>query len=135
MNVFQLGDFTIKVVDNPADALSTQEKRRLLDESIPITQKGFGNEKVYGNDSVNEAECRAHLIEVSTLIYVEDPSGRMIGFSSCIPVTVDNHTIIHLKGCILHPDYRGQGLYNILTTTRILHEARRHAHETLLIGT
>lgn len=129
MNVFQVGDFTIKLVDNPADALSMQEKRKLLTESIPLVQK------VFRNEIVSEAENTAHLFEVSTLIYVEDLSGTLIGFSSCIPVIVENHTIIHLKGCILHPAYQGRGLYNILTTTRILHEARHHDNKTLLIGT
>lgn len=129
METFQLGKFTIELVDDPATTLKPHQREELIRQSIPVARKGFRNE------AVTESDIITHAIEISTGVYVKDAAGNLIGFSGCVPENVLGRTVIHLKGTVLLPEYQGVGLYGVLTPVRILREAERYDATELLIGT
>lgn len=129
METFELGRFTVDVVDDPASNLTLDQREELIRESIPVARKGFKNE------AVTESDIVTHALEVSTGVYARDASGSLIGFSSCVPESALGRTVIHLKGTVLLPEYQGGGLYPVLTAVRILREAERRGAADILIGT
>lgn len=129
METYKLGEFTVDLVDNPAQSLSKKEQYMLVQQAIPVTRKAFGNE------GVTETDIITHAIEVSTAIYLKNKYGDLLAFSTCVPEDVTSGTIVHLKGTAVRPESQGKGFYSILIPLRVLVEAEKHPNKKLLVGT
>ncbi len=129
MEIFRVGNFVLETVSNPSDTLSSANKADIVSQSIPIARAAFRNE------GVTESDAILHAINVSTGVYLRDSSGKLIGFSGCIPESILGRTVIHLKGTALMPNIQGEGLYSLITVLRILFEVEKHNSENILIGT
>jgi hypothetical protein len=115
---FKFGKFTLEIVERPNDTLPVKDRAALVKECIPAAQSAFGWE------GVTESDIEKHAMDVSTAIFVRDPHGILIGFSSNFREQVGGRDFVYLEGTALRAEWQGNHLYAPLIALRILIGAR-----------